>query len=414
MSSSQLKDPVQSTEPQLSVDLHNNSASDTDQNTILSGIYSLLASVHDTGEYFHFDNPLSHLPDLNSPKFTVSPFTNSHHHLVRNAYGDDTAQLGMSTPSTATATLVPQHPHYGYSHHQNYQPTGSNYGTKVSSSGGRVGLANPASSSSSHVGTFLSNAPNSPYSTKLEPPISSTMSVQHAAPMMQSKKRQRSKEPDWETFYKNGLPKEVIVIDDSPPPPTRIPDSAESPIPMKRSNRPAATSTTKHAAKKRKRDDGELAYDPIYPQTNSNTPHKNDSASTISTDRTTSAIHTTAATSLGSQYSHNADNHRTAGTYEVDPQVGSNKRKRVATRQHILNEAKRKEIETHGDAFSNYKAPPRPPIKCADVEVPVKQDVSLNTPIQQVDINQCCRSRILATAKLMTTTDTISSFQTVT
>lgn len=283
----------------------------------------------------------------------------------------------MSTPSTATATLVP--PHYGYSHHQNYQSNSTNFRTNTTSTA-RVGLANPASSSS-QAGTFHSNAANSSNSTKLEP-NSLTMPAQYAAPMVQSKKRQRSKEPDWDNFYKNGLPKEVIVIDDdSPPPQGSIPDSVESRAitpPMKRSTRPTAASNgSKHAAKKRKRDDGELAYDPIYPQTNSNTPHQNASASTISTDRTTSAINTTAATSLGSQYSHNAEGQRTNGAYETDPQAGSNKRKRVATRQHIANEAKRKEIEIHGDAFSNYKAPPRPPIKCGDVEVPVKQDVSL-------------------------------------
>lgn len=291
----------------------------------------------------------------------------------------------MSTPSTATATLVPHNSLYGYSHHQNYQPattstTTTNYRTNATSSG-RLGLINPGPSS--HSGTYHTNATNSSYSTKLEQP--NTMPVQHSSTMVSSKKRQRSKEPDWDNFYKNGLPKEVIVIDDSPPPPARIPDSVESPTAMKQSTRSAAAGSSKHAAKKRKRDDGELAYDPIYPQLNSSTQNKNasNSVSTTSTDRTTSAIHTTAATSLGSQYSHNTDNARDVDTYETNPQVGSNKRKRVATRQQIANEAKRKEIEVRGDAFTNYKAPPRPPIKCGDVEVPLKQDVSFILVIDQ-------------------------------
>lgn len=274
----------------------------------------------------------------------------------------------MSTPSTATLHF-PQH--YGYSHHQNYPPTSSNY---------------PASSS--HNSTFLPNATTSSSSIKVERNNNFTMPSTSAS---QSKKRQRSREPDWNNFYKNGLPKEVIVIHDTPSPPRGLPESAaelkEASSAMKQSTRStAANSSTKQPVKKRKRDDGAVAYDAIYPP-NSNTPYQNgsNSASTISTDRTTSAINTTAATSLGSQYSHNAEGNRNTGAFETDPQAGSNKRKRVATRAHILNEAKRKEVELRGDAYSSYKAPPRPPIKCGDVEVPVKTDVSLGLPIQHLD-----------------------------
>ncbi|KAB8297272.1 hypothetical protein EYC80_002634 [Monilinia laxa] len=155
-------------------------------------------------------------------------------------------------------------------------------------------------------------------------------------------KRQRSKErqPDWDKFYENGLPKET--------------------------NNSAVAANSRHAAKKRKRND---AYDPVYqldPSIDPSPQYKSESGSnsTISTDRTTSAIHTTAATSLGS-HSSNGQN-----GYEAAELTGQ-KRKRTNTRLQLANEAKRKELEVNGDAFSNYIPPPKPPIKSRDV--PVRQ-----------------------------------------
>jgi ribosomal protein S7 len=101
--------------------------------------------------------------------------------------------------------------------------------------------------------------------------------------------------------------------------------------------------------------------------------YKDSSGSTISTDRTTSAIHTTAATSLGSHSSNGQNGYEAA----VDVQPGQ-KRKRTATRLQIANEDKERELETNGDAFTNYKPPPRPPIKAPDVQV--KQVADVNTP----------------------------------
>jgi dual-specificity kinase len=60
----------------------------------------------------------------------------------------------------------------------------------------------------------------------------------------------------------------------------------------------------------------------------------------------------------------------------VDAQPGQ-KRKRTATRLQLANEAKRKELEVNGDAFSNYRPPPRPPIKAPDVQVKQIVDVSI-------------------------------------
>lgn len=199
-------------------------------------------------------------------------------------------------------------------------------------------------------------------------PASSSASI----PKQNLKKRQRSRErePDWHKFYKNGLPKEVIVIDDSP-----TPDPSASVVSNNLPGRSVAESNGRPAAKKRKRDDVGAAYDPVYhlgPSVSNNRSeeYKEDSGSTISTDRTTSAIHTTAATSLGS-HSSNGQN----GYEAIEAQPGQ-KRKRTATRLQLANEAKRKELEVNGDAFTNYKPPPRPPIKAAEVLVKQVADVS--------------------------------------
>jgi dual-specificity kinase len=229
-----------------------------------------------------------------------------------------------------------------------------------------------------------------------------------------SKKRLRSREPDWDNFYKNGLPKEVIVIDDSPPPAPRISESVE-PIPARNyTSRVVAGGSVRHTAKKRKRSDMGAAYDPVYhlqeTPSHGNTPHYNKdsvSGSTISTDRTTSAIHTTAATSLGSQYSANGG----TNGYEVDDVQPGQKRKRVATRQQIAQEAKRRETEINGDAFSSYRPPPRPPIKAAEVNVKVMHDVSSSALLSVSIANLYNRTHTQRTAKSMMKMAIILSFQ---
>lgn len=199
------------------------------------------------------------------------------------------------------------------------------------------------------------------------------MPISSATSRPPAKKRQRLKgqrEPDWQKFYQNGLPKEIIVIDDSP-----SPEQSASVVSNGQASHAIAGGSSRHTAKKRKRDDAESAYDPVYPlgrDPHDRSPRYEDSVSgsTISTDRTTSAIHTTAATSLGS-HSSNGQN----GYEAVDVQPGQ-KRKRTATRLQLANEAKRKELEANGDAFSNYRPPPRPPIKAPDVQVKQIVDVS--------------------------------------
>ncbi|KAL2884443.1 serine threonine protein kinase CMGC group [Colletotrichum sp. CLE4] len=190
-----------------------------------------------------------------------------------------------------------------------------------------------------------------------------------------ARKRRRSKEPDWNKFYKNGLPKEIIVIDDTPEPEqgkavgngVRVVSNGNGSV-----NGVATNGTTSRPVpKKRKRDDEPQPYDPVYHNkyagSHTTTPHHNGtpSGSTISTDRTTnSAIHTTAATSLSSN-----------GHEYYDAQPGQ---KRKRTRQQIAQEAKKREIEGLGDPFLTYKPPPYPPKKAPDVHVRLVQDQGYN------------------------------------
>ena len=315
----------------------------------------------------------------------------------------------MSTPTTATATLPHYNPHTSHhylyaAHHQSYQDPGTaayrvNNNQTLSSS---RPVAYPPSGyfASSTAGT-ASNGVNSPAYTTSRllndesltpasmPPVSN--SPNDAQP---SRKRRRSREPDWNEFYKNGLPKEIIVIDDSPEPePTKArPDAREAPpvLPLPVSSissgsgsgstvgsDAAVTGATQHVAKKRRRDEP-THYDPVYHNTyagsHTQTPrgHGTPTKSTVSSDRTTSAVHTTAATSLDS-LSSTTSNH--AEYYSVH---AGQKRKRT-TRQQIATEAKRREAEVN-DALLSYQPPPYPHKKASDIPVKLIHDVSEPLP----------------------------------
>ncbi|OXV10126.1 hypothetical protein Egran_02114 [Elaphomyces granulatus] len=278
----------------------------------------------------------------------------------------------MSTPSTATAT---HHQHYGYSHHQAAYPvTYSSASTAVSSR-----LANP----------YHAYSTNTPTSTTLplpssKPIPSSTTNMsypQSSSASLSSGPSARRKKPDWGEFYKNGLPKEVIIIDDTPPPEKKTMKAAKAAKVANCCNHapsstvPAPNGTVGQPAGKKRRTGVETAYDlgyydrPSY-SINPQQYGENSSAASISTDRTTSLL-TTAPTSMGSHGSTGASN----GVYYEEPNVGQ-KRKRVTTRKSARDEQKRRELETTGDAFLSYIPPPQPPIKAKDVHVPVIRDYS--------------------------------------
>ncbi|WYZ40764.1 hypothetical protein EsH8_IV_001105 [Colletotrichum jinshuiense] len=312
----------------------------------------------------------------------------------------------MSTPTTATATLPPHshyhHPHYPYSH-QPYQAstaTGSSYrqpanpilSTSSSTATTRLppsyanssSIAYSTTSSASHagpngLGPSASSATSRTIQDASSPDANYSITTMPANSLSQSsqsgRKRRRSKEPDWNKFYKNGLPKEIIVIDDTPEPEQgKAVGNGVTVVSNTNTNANGITTngaSSRPVPKKRKRDDEPQPYDPVYHNkyagSHTTTPHHNGtpSGSTISTDRTTnSAIHTTAATSLSSN-----------GQEYYDVQPGQ---KRKRTRHQIAQEAKKREVEGLGDPFVSYKPPPYPPKKAPDVPVRVVHDHGYN------------------------------------
>lgn len=284
----------------------------------------------------------------------------------------------MSTPSTATATLTPFRPHQPHlSHHSLYTPIPSfRPANALIPSGHRVVCPPPLGSSApSSGGQYNSNGPKISSSSSSSRPLESptlppgvhlipynNMTTQTtAADRPSTRKRRRSREPDWISFYKNGLPKEVIVIDDTPEAESQ-PGTTAASYTIDASN----ASSNLHTAKRRKRDDAPTHYDPVhhnkYTGSQTNTPYQNvtPSQSAASSDRTTSAINTTAPTSLGSLSSNSQ--------YDYEAQLGQ-KRKRT-TRQQVRREAGAL------DALSAYRPPPHPLKKAGDVPVRVIPDVS--------------------------------------
>ena len=217
--------------------------------------------------------------------------------------------------------------------------------------------------------TFPSSHQSSSYQSSQRSPLhpKQTLNAPSVAPSqsLSAMSNRGQKKPDWNEYYKNGVPKEVIVIDDDTPPP---------PVPMsqpmsQRGGRRGRTNIQQTAGRKRKADDG---YSARYNDSPAFSTHpakfnEHSSAASVSTDRTTS-LHTTAPTSLGSYGSSGASN-----SYE-DVNAGQ-KRKRALPKE-TRAQTKRKQQEATSDAFADYVPPPKPPIKAAEVHVPVVPAVS--------------------------------------
>lgn len=268
-------------------------------------------------------------------------------------------QLLLSPTSSSTTRLPPsfQTPSVQYS------PSAVNGDSRTLPAPNANGLT-PSSTASSRPSYALGNLPpDANY-----PP---TMASSNASTRSLRPRRPRSREPDWSSFYKNGLPKEIIVIDDTPEPEAGK-SAADQPTHHIVSGggnaytNGAPPAAARPAAKKRKRDSDVANLDNgFYGQSfgsQTTTPLVNGSvAGSSSTDRATAQ--TGAATSLSS-----------GSQYDYDGQVG-NKRKR--TRQQVANEAKRREVDLLGDAYISYKPPPHPPRKASPVPVRIAHDVSL-------------------------------------
>jgi len=175
---------------------------------------------------------------------------------------------------------------------------------------------------------------------------------------MQSSRR---KKPDWNEFYRNGVPKEVIVIDDDSPPPQSSKNAAQVgksvsdltyPYIMIRVRSKLPSQNPSYST----------TQTPYYENTSSN--------QTASTDRTTSAYNTTtAATSLGSQASNG-----TYAAYDDAAAVGQKRKRTRVAAEDTSRATKRREVRT--SPYSDYRPPPHPPIKAKDVYVEVVPDRS--------------------------------------
>lgn len=322
----------------------------------------------------------------------------------------------MSTPSTAVAALPQQYGQFQapFSHHHNHYPASPStkdapspslasaskrflpYLPQAAAASPADGLTTTTTTAAQHHQQPSPAPPIPPPHLYIEPSTTSNYNYHHheshpsaptnpgeslsstmtsttmtALDQSQSRKRRRSREPDWGTFYRNGLPKEIIVIDDSPEPEANT------------SRKLAATSHTHAAlasdasagqpARKRRREDDAAArasgyhVQYLHSQHDNTTPHHNTTplGSTLSSDRHNSSLNTTAPTSLSS-----------AGAHEDGP--APLKRKR--TRQAVAEDAKRRDIDGLGDPFMTYLPPPYPPKKAGDVAVRVVHDVRNDSP----------------------------------
>lgn len=279
----------------------------------------------------------------------------------------------MSTPSTASAAIPQPHNHYPYNH-QIFQ-SGGNGSFAFSNGSARLGSSNNYYPNNTPPGAM--NKPRRTASRQSQHALAATPTVPaSASSRVSSTKRGSARKPDWKEYYKNGLPKEIIMIEDDTPPPQRPVASKDQ---SKSYQRPPARSESGRQPTKKRKIAASSNYDPVYQQgpsySTTQTPHYGDSptGSTISTDRTNSAFHTTAPTSLGSHFS----NGPVVNSQPIPQEVEIIGQKRKRTRQAVAEETKRRNNAARGDAFSTYVPPPKPPIKASDVAVKVVQDVSL-------------------------------------
>ncbi|KAI5795761.1 kinase-like domain-containing protein [Geopyxis carbonaria] len=284
----------------------------------------------------------------------------------------------MSTPSTATALPPPlditnpysynynHHQHHGILHNHSRLPAPVHYQPPPSP------LANASVSS---VGSTATRTTSAMASRTQESSVHSSV----------QRRTGRRRTPDWNEFYRNGVPEEVIVIGDSPSPPPQQPvvNSRTRQIPSGPRGTNGAQYTNgnsisngqpRHADKKRKVQASH--YEPVYPKQEptysaTHTPQLNGgygSPTTVSAHSSTASLHgTTAGTSLTTNGS--------IGAVTANGQ----KRKRV-TRASQAAAAAANTL----DAFASYHPPPRPPIKAKEVYVQPIRDTE-NASQQRVD-----------------------------
>ncbi|KAK7940816.1 uncharacterized protein PG986_013203 [Apiospora aurea] len=339
----------------------------------------------------------------------------------------------MSTPTTATATIPPHHYRHHHTHHHAHYPPYPQLQSPVNPASYRTAGAIPSTIPANHLLPSPTGVPPPPstissstassrhgpastasYSTYISGPLQpshrrsangatasvastgapaarltheylgtdsesastprsdanlDTMSIPSSSQNV-ARKRRRSKGPDWTEFYKNGVPKEVIIIDDTPEPDGDGKDISSNYSTTTYTNGTGIGSdagvSTRHVAKKRRKEDGYANGGRVVNGSHIATPN----SATSSTDRTTSAQNTTAPTSLASLSSN--------GHYDYEASSATGQ-KRKRTRQQHAQEAKRRDIEALGDAYISYKPPQKPIKKSAEVAVRVVTDVRPTT-----------------------------------
>lgn len=171
--------------------------------------------------------------------------------------------------------------------------------------------------------------------------------------------KKRRREPDWNEFYRNGLPEEIIIIEDSPEPAA---DVGHGLINVGAATSPSAAPPP---AKRRRKGDAAapLHVDSAASQATAlQSSHPNDA--NISSARTSGTLNTTAPTSLSS------NGQREEAVTSFDHQR--------TTRRRTAAEAKRKALDRAGALHLTYEPPPKPPKKVSNVHARVVADVSIH------------------------------------
>ncbi|KAF3163244.1 dual specificity protein kinase kns1 [Orbilia oligospora] len=276
----------------------------------------------------------------------------------------------MSVPSTATLHY-PHHPHqsppYGY---LNAIPQHTSLYYRSNS-----GTQQPQPS----------YQPQSQrYSTEMRP--SGSVASSAAPTPSVTGKRRRKQTPDWKEFYKNGVPKEIIVIDDTPPPEPTPKRNARTNVTASRVPRPisqnaslnarvhnpvssqASTATTSQPSKRRKIAANGTTTAAINRYETNHDPYASTPYSVTQTPAYASqgsSANTASASSRG--YNNGTETAATslASTIGDSASIAGTKRKRV-TRGSMAKK--------QTDAFAHYQPPPHPPIKAKEVVVRKVED----------------------------------------
>lgn len=176
-------------------------------------------------------------------------------------------------------------------------------------------------------------------------------------------KRRRSQGPNWDRFYRNGLPSEVIVIEDDTPQPEPKAASRTTKATTSSNITSHATSGTTHTSASRQpvgRPQTQDAIDVTSPDNSKSHPVPHTNPQTSSTRN---------GQIRGSHASlPSSSNSRTDSAQPL---------KRKRTRQQEASESKRRRVDVAAAGCHTYKTPPFPPKKAAEVSVPAVADVRI-------------------------------------